>query len=113
MLAQSSPARSNNGSRPLKSLSADFNPNALKYTYDYSCFLARSTKYQHLMTSTSTPTVGQAEAIAEIGDVVVGGGGLRGGLGGRRGRGLRLLRRVRHLRVVAVECTVELVPRRG
>ena len=39
----------------LKSLSANIHPNALKDTYDYSCFLARSTKYQHLMTSTSTP----------------------------------------------------------
>jgi alpha-galactosidase len=28
------------------SLSADFNPNALKYTYDHSCFLARSNEYQ-------------------------------------------------------------------
>ena len=39
----------------LKSLSADFNPNALKDTYEYSCFLARSNEYQHLMTLTSTP----------------------------------------------------------
>jgi hypothetical protein len=39
----------------LKPLSTDFDLNALKDTYDYSCFLARSYGYHHLMTSTSTP----------------------------------------------------------
>ena len=34
----------------LKSFSADFNLNALKYTYDYSYFLARFNEYRHLMT---------------------------------------------------------------
>ena len=34
---------------------SNFNLNALRDTYDYSCFLARSTKYQHLMTVTSAP----------------------------------------------------------
>ena len=32
------------------SLSDDFNINALKDTYDYSCFLARLDEYRHLMT---------------------------------------------------------------
>jgi hypothetical protein len=31
----------------LKSLSVDVDPNALKDTCDYSCFLARSDEYQH------------------------------------------------------------------
>jgi hypothetical protein len=34
----------------IKSLSDNPHSNVLKDTYDYSCFLARSTKYQHLMT---------------------------------------------------------------
>jgi hypothetical protein len=32
------------------SSSADFNLNALKDTYDYSCFLARLDEYRHSMT---------------------------------------------------------------
>ena len=46
--------------RVIKWISADFNLNALKDTYDYSCFLARSTKYQHLMTLMSTPSLRRA-----------------------------------------------------
>ena len=42
----------------MKSLSDNPNPNALKDTYDHSCFLAYSNEYQHLMTLTSTPTGG-------------------------------------------------------
>jgi hypothetical protein len=34
----------------LKPLGADFNLSALKNTYDYSCFLARSNRHQHSMT---------------------------------------------------------------
>jgi hypothetical protein len=47
-----------------KSLSADFNPNALKDTYDHSCFLARSNKYRHLMTLTPSARRGRRGAAA-------------------------------------------------
>jgi hypothetical protein len=47
----------------LKSLSADFDLNALKDPYDYSCFLARSNECHHLMTSTSTPRSNPARGI--------------------------------------------------
>jgi hypothetical protein len=39
----------------LKSLSAAFHTNALKYTYDYSCFLARLDENRHLMAEPPTP----------------------------------------------------------
>jgi hypothetical protein len=48
----------------VKSLSADFNLNAIKHTYDYSCFLELLDEYQHLMTLTSTPSTGPSPPAA-------------------------------------------------
>jgi hypothetical protein len=48
----------------LESLSADFHINALKDTYEHSCFLARSNEYQRLMTLTSTPSLQPSQTAA-------------------------------------------------
>jgi hypothetical protein len=73
---------------------AERRPDGSKDTYDHSCFLARSNKYQHLMTLTSTPTVDdrRGELAADQGR------GVRGDepAADRARRGLRDVHRHRH-----------------